>query len=131
MLLAPVFLLLAGCGGSQQSEQAAGPPLAMRNAAPYLLYVTPREAIEKTPFNVQPDGGSAFSATGKGFDPHATITANGEKLKTTFGNSGWLTAEMPAGLVEKIGVVTIRVVNPNGKESNSVDFRVTPKKISE
>jgi hypothetical protein len=102
----------------------------MRNAAPYLLYVTPREAIERTPFNVQPDGGSAFSVNGKGFDLHAVITVNGEKLKTSFGNSGWLTSKMPDGLLEKPGAVAVKVVNPNGKESNSVEFRVIAKNKS-
>ena len=56
------------------------------------------------------------------------ITANGKKLPTAFGNSGWLTAEMPSALYEKPGVVTIKVVNSNGKESNPFDFKVTAAK---
>jgi hypothetical protein len=127
ILLVPVLLLWAGCGESQKSGPAdtAAP---MSQAAPYLLVVTPRETVEKTAFNTQPDGGSAFAANGKGFDPHAVITANGQELPTAFGNSGWLTAEMPRALYEKAGVVTIKVVNSNGKESNSFDFRVTAAK---
>ena len=97
-------------------------------AAPYLLVVTPRGTVEKTSFNKQPDGGSAFAANGKGFDPHAVITANGRKLPTAFGNSGWLTSEMPSELYEKAGVVTIKVLDSNGKESNSFDFKVTAAK---
>lgn len=58
------------------------------------------------------------------------ITVNGEKLKTSFGNSGWLTSKMPGGLLEKPGVVAVKVVNPNGKESNSVEFRVIAKNKS-
>jgi len=128
ILLVLVLLLWAGCGEPQKSGQAAtaASPVSMR--APYLLVVTPRETVEKTGFNVQPDGGSAFAANGKGFDPHAVITVNGEKLRTAFGNSGWLTAEMPGALYEKPGVVTIKVVNSNGKESNSFDFKVTAAK---
>lgn len=125
-LLGPLLLLWAGCGEPQKSEPAGTP--APMSHAPYLLVVTPRETIEKTAFNTQPDGGSAFAANGKGFDPHAVIMANGKKLPTAFGNSGWLTAEMPSALYEKPGVVTIKVVNSNGKESNSFDFKVTAAK---
>ena len=127
ILLLPILLLWAGCGEPQKSGPAdtAAP---MSQAAPYLLVVTPRETVEKTAFNTQPDGGSAFAANGKGFDPHAVITANGQKLPTAFGNSGWLTAEMPSVLYEKAGVVTIKVVNSNGKESNPFDFKITAAK---
>jgi hypothetical protein len=126
-LLGTLFLLSAGCGEPQQPEQAAAPPPASK-PAPYLLIVTPRGTTEKTAFNTQPDGVSAFSVTGKGFDPHAVITANGQKLTTIFGDSGWLTSAMPGELYEKAGVVTIKVVNSNGKESNSFDFNVTAAK---
>ncbi len=128
ILLVPVLLLWAGCGETQRSGHGATAASAVSMRAPYLLVVTPRETVEKTAFNRQPDGGSAFAANGKGFDPHAVITANGEKLRTAFGNSGWLTAEMPSALYEKPGVVTIKVVNSNGKESNSFDFKVTAAK---
>ena len=125
ILIAPVFLLCGGCGEPQKSgpEAAAVAPASM--AAPYLLVVTPRGTVEKVGFNTQPDGGSAFAVNGKGFDPHAVITANGRKLPTAFGNSGWLTSEMPGELYEKPGVVTIKVVDSNGKESNPFDFKVT------
>jgi hypothetical protein len=126
-LLIPVILLLAGCGDPQEPEQAAA-PRPVSKPAPYLLVVTPRETTEKTAFNTQPDGGSAFSVTGKGFDPHAVITANGQRLTTIFGNSGWLTSEMQSGFYEKAGVITIKVVNSNGKESNPFDFKVTAAK---
>jgi hypothetical protein len=126
-LLIPIFLLLAGCGEPQEPRQAAAPPPASK-PAPYLLVVTPRGTTERAAFNRQPDGGSAFSVTGKGFDPYAVITANGQKLTTIFGTSGWLTSEMPGPLYEKAGVVTIKVVNSNGKESNSFGFNVTAAK---
>jgi len=127
-LLWPLILLCGGCSEPHKSAPAAitAAPATMR--APYLLVVTPRGTVEKTPFNKQPDGGSAFAANGKGFDPLAVITANGRKLPTAFGNSGWLTSEMPRELYEKPGVVTIKVVDSNGKESNSFDFKVTAAK---
>ena len=84
--------------------------------------------VEAAKFTVQADGSSAFSVTGKGFVRGAAITANGRKLATIFGNAGWLTATMPAVFYEKPAIVAIKVVNPSGKESNSVDFTVTDKK---
>src|SRR5579864_7014614 len=113
ILLVPVFLLCAGCSEPQKSGAADTGPAPASMAAPYLLVVTPRGTVERKPFNTQPDGGSAFAANGKGFDPHAVITANGRKLPTAFGNSGWLTSEMPSELYEKAGVVTITVVDSN------------------
>jgi hypothetical protein len=126
-LLVPVFLLLAGCDEPQTPRQVAAPPPVSKRA-PYLLVVTPRGTTPKTAFNTQSDGGSGFSVTGKGFDPHAVITADGQRLSTMFGNSGWLTSEMPGGLYEKAGVVTIKVVNSDGQESNPFDFKVTAAK---
>jgi hypothetical protein len=128
ILVVPLFLLCSGCGEPQKSAPAATSPAPASMAAPYLLVVTPRGTVEKTSFNKQPDGGSAFAANGKGFDPLAVITANGRKLPTAFGNSGWLTSEMPTDLYEKAGVVTIKVVDSNGKESNPFDFKVTAAK---
>ena len=127
-LVVPLLLLCASCGEPQKSGSAATAAAPMTKAFPYLLVVTPRGTVEKTPFNIQADGGSAFSANGKGFDPHAVITANGRKLPTSFGNSGWLTSEMPSELYEKPGVVTIKVLDSNGQESNSFDFKVTAAK---
>jgi hypothetical protein len=114
--------MLAGC----TPKPASTPPVT--NYPPYLLVVTPRGTIERTPFNKQPDGKSGFSVTGKGFDPQAVIVANGQKLETVFGNWGWLTSSMPKELYEKAGVVKIKVLNSNGKESNAFDFKVTPAK---
>jgi hypothetical protein len=124
-LLAAVFLLWTGCGEPEKSGQAVAPPQAAPKAAPYLLVLEPRGTTEKTSFGTQPDGSSALAVRGKGFDSHAVITANGQRLETVFGNSGWLTTTMPCLLYEKSGVVSIKVVNPDGRESNPVDFKVT------
>ena len=125
MLVVVAFLLSVACGEPRKPEQPSTKAVVIKGP-PYLLFVTPRETVEKKSFNVQADGGSAFAVNGKGFDPHAVITANGQKLPTTFGNAGWLTAEMPAELYANAGVVTINVVNSSGKKSNSFEFKVTP-----
>jgi len=128
--LAVFFLMLAGCGQAPKPEQAQAPPpaAAASTAAPYLLSLNPVGTTESVAFNKQPDGSSAFAVNGKGFVKYAVISANGEQLDTAFGNSGWLTARMPPSLYEKAGVVTIKVINPNGKESNTIGFKVAPKK---
>src|SRR5882757_10281056 len=100
IFLAAVMLTLMGCR-HQAAEDQSGPPPAASTAAPYVLSVTPPGTMENTKFNPQPDGSSAFAVNGKGFDRHAVITANGEKLDTSYGNSGWLTARMPPAFFEK------------------------------
>ena len=127
ILLAPLLFWMAGCGEPAKPGQAA-PAAAVSDVAPYLLSVGPSGTVEAAKFNVQADGSSAFSVTGKGFVRGAAIAANGQKLATVFGNAGWLTATMPAVFYEKPGIVAIKVISPSGKESNSADFTVTAKK---
>ena len=127
ILLAPVVFWIAGCGEPPKPEQAA-PPAAMSDVAPAVTSVGPAGTVAGIKFNAQVDGSSAFSVNGKDFVRGSVVTANGQKLVTVFGNPGWLTAIMPAGLFEKPGVVAIKVVNPNGKESDSSNFTVTAKK---
>ena len=126
ILLVPVFFWMIGCGEPTKPEVAA-PAAAASDATPSILSVGPAKTVEATKFNVQGDGSSAFSVTGQGFVRGSVIMANGQKLATMFGNAGWVTAIMPAGLYEKPGVVALKIVNPNGKESNSSDFTVTAK----
>jgi hypothetical protein len=128
--LAVLFLTLAGCGQAPKTEQTAAsvPAPAASTAAPYLLSLNPVGTTENVAFNKQPDGSSAFAANGKGFERYAVIFANGERLDTSYGNSGWLTARIPPSMYQKAGVVTIKVVNPNGKESNTVAFKVNAPK---
>ncbi|MEP6535862.1 MAG: hypothetical protein ABJF23_11125 [Bryobacteraceae bacterium] len=128
ILLVCALFWMAGCSEPTKPEQAAPAPAAASDVAASLLTVTPAATPESTKFNVQSDGTSAFSVNGNGFVRGASIMANGRKLPTIFGNAGWMTATMPDDLYEKPGVVTIKVANPSGKESNPVEFTVTPKK---
>jgi 4-amino-4-deoxy-L-arabinose transferase-like glycosyltransferase len=97
------------------------------STAPALTLAQPQETTVKTGFAVQPNGYSAISLTGKNFQRGAVILANGRSLDTTFGNSGWMTALFPADLYATSGVVKLKVVNPDGKSSNAIDFLVRPK----
>ncbi len=128
LLFAPAFLLLAGCSEPSKPEQTATPAPVVNTVEPVVASVSPAGTTEKTVFNPQPDGIAAFSVNGKSFEPGAFISANGQKLDTAFGNPGWVTAKMSAEFYAKPGKVAITVTNPNGKISNSVDFKVAPKK---
>lgn len=127
ILLISAMFWMVGCSEPTKPE-AAAPAAAVPDVAPSLLTVTPSATEASTKFNVQSDGTSAFSVNGKGFVRGATIVANGEKLTAIFGNDGWMTSTMPPDLYAKPGVVTVKVVNPSGKESNAVEFTVMPKK---
>ena len=126
---AALFLVafLVACNEAPKTETAVTPVPAASAAPPIILSLTPPGTKEKTSYNLQADGSSAFSVTGKGFAVGSTVTANGQKLQTAFGNPTWLTAKMPAELYAKAGAVAIKVINADGKESNSSDFKVDPK----
>jgi 4-amino-4-deoxy-L-arabinose transferase-like glycosyltransferase len=94
---------------------------------PVLSLSQPQETTVNTGFVVQPNGYSALSVTGKNFAPGAAILANGSRLDTTFGNSGWMTALFPSDLYATSGVVELKVVNPDGKSSNAISFLVRSK----
>ncbi|MFN7922892.1 MAG: hypothetical protein U0Q16_22490 [Bryobacteraceae bacterium] len=114
--------MMIGCGGTQ--EPAAAPAAA--SGPPTISKLVPPGTVEKTPFQMQAGGKSAISVEGSGFAPGSAVYANGQKLTTAFGNAGWVTAELPPELFAKAGGVAIKVMNSDGKESNAVEFRVSP-----
>jgi hypothetical protein len=91
---------------------------------PALILAQPPRTSVNTGFNQQPDGQSAISLTGRNFKPGAILFANGRRLETVFGNSHWLTALFPADIYAHAGVVQLKVVNPDGKSSNIIDFHI-------
>jgi len=113
-----ISLSLVSCGGS---ENAAPPAVG---AGLSITSLAPNTTLPGAGFQVQPDGLSALSVQGSGFERGASVVANGGKLKTTFGTSGWLTATFPAELYAREGTVTVHVVNPDGSESNRTEFTV-------
>lgn len=76
-------------------------------------------------FQVQPDGQSALSVFGGGFQPGAIATLGGRALKTTFGDRGWVTAVVPRELYARPGRLDLRVTNPDGNSADAV-FEVRP-----
>lgn len=117
--------LLSGCGSSQQQAAPPSAPAAP-TGPPAIAKLVPDGTIEKRAFQVQADGKSAISVEGANFTHGSAVVANGIKLNTAFGNAGWVSAEVPPEIFAKAGGVAIKVVNPDGRESNSVEFRVAP-----
>ncbi|HRW10312.1 MAG TPA: IPT/TIG domain-containing protein, partial [Caldilineaceae bacterium] len=71
-------------------------------------------------------GATSVTVNGSGYLNGATVLWNGEPVPTTFGNSGQLTAQIPAGQLVVGGVAGIAVRNPDvdGTMSNSVPFTI-------
>lgn len=98
--------------------------------------VVPRVLLEVTstvpsgtsvgvPFTVQPNGQSVINVYGTGFLPGATVLFGGIPLESAVGDSGWMTAYVPADAYAMAGVVTVEVRNPDGTVSNAMRFEVT------
>jgi hypothetical protein len=77
-------------------------------------------------FQIQPNGSSAVSVRGKGFRRGAVVVLGGRRLETTYGNAGWITATVPRDLYSAPGVLELRVVNADGKPSNTASFEIRP-----
>jgi hypothetical protein len=92
-------------------------------AAPLVTTLSPTSAIA---------GGAGFQLTvnGSNFSSAATVqwtipSGGTQSLLTSFGNTGQLTALVPANLIANAGNVLVTVLNPNGGSSNSVPFAIT------
>lgn len=125
--IAAFTLFLAGCGESPRPGPTAAqtaPALNFTGEAPELVGMDPAGAKENIRFNVQKNGMAAFSVIGKHFEPRSVIVADGTKLLTAFGNPEWVSAEVPASLYQKAHVISVKVVNRDGKESNPGEFKI-------
>ncbi|HVT44044.1 MAG TPA: hypothetical protein VMT00_06615 [Thermoanaerobaculia bacterium] len=113
-----------GCGISHPS---VGVPILKRDRFPsvplVLLAVQPSVATVGEPFNVQPDGRSAFIARCLGADPGTRVTLNGFGLPSVFGSAALLSAVMPAGFLDRPGTYEVRLDN-GYTVSNALPFVV-------
>lgn len=122
-----IALFLIGCGESPRPLPTAStqsPAFHFTGEAPELTSIDPASTKEKVKFNVQPNGMAALSVVGKHFEPQSVIVADGTKLLTAFGNTEWVSAEVPPSLYEKQHVISIKMVNRDGKKSNVGEFKV-------
>ena len=81
--------------------------------------LSPSRAVVGQPFNTQSDGSSALAVQGEGFSRNDRVFWNDLELVTTFGTSGLLTAQVPRGLVDRPGDVTISVRDVFGADRTS------------
>lgn len=92
--------------------------------APQISNAYPAGTEPGKAFNVQPDGHSAFSVSGNGFLPGAALFFNGRKLPTAFGDATGVSGAVPAESFASAGSYPVWVVNPDGKQSNKLIFKV-------
>ena len=102
-------------------------PLRSFAPPPELSKIFPTQTFVGVPFSVRPNGKSAISVRGSGFNPGAKILFGDTVLRSTFGNPGWMTALVPGNLISQQGAVDIAVRNPDGKTSNVMTFDVVSK----
>ena len=56
--------------------------------------------------------------------PCVNLFVDGERLTTVFGKGAGLSAIIPAKALARTGTHQVRAVNPDGKASNKMEFRV-------
>ena len=106
-------------------------PLRLLAPPPELSNLVPMRTFVGVPFNVQPNGKSAISVHGNGFNPGTRILFGDTVLRPMFGNPGWITAIVPGKLISQAGTLDVMVRNPDGKTSNVMTFEVTSSQTPE
>ncbi len=121
-LTAPVLAnLIATPGTAQVTVVSNGLTSNVVNftiaSGPHISNLSPSSAVA---------GGPAFTLTvnGSGFQSGAIVEWNGAGLATNFGNTGRLTAAVPANLIASPGTDQVTVVS-GGVTSNAATFTVT------
>jgi len=73
-------------------------------------------------------GGSSFTLTvfGSSFQNGASVRINGAAVTTSFDSATKLTAQVAASFIAAVANLSLQVVNPDGRSSNSVTLPVEP-----
>ncbi|HEX7705164.1 MAG TPA: glycosyltransferase family 4 protein [Thermoanaerobaculia bacterium] len=124
--------LLALLGGGEPSmEEPVGETKRLedlrytpRLATPLIRVLHPDQTAAGEGFNVQPDGTSALAVECENAGMFTTIFFGDEPLRTTFGNSSFLSALIPPKLLAKPGQHFVQLRDEMAGESNRVEFRV-------
>jgi hypothetical protein len=103
---------------STQGAAPADPPI--------LGSVSPASTPSGVSFNVQPDGSSAISIECERAIPGTEVIFDGVPIPAFLGTDRWMSANVPARFLTKVGVHTIRLRNAQG-ESDSIVFTVMEK----
>jgi hypothetical protein len=111
---------------------ASSPPLTFEVSSetstvlPLVLHaVSPDSTTVGVEFGRQPNGNSAISISCENGAPGAIVVFQGRELVTAFGDSTWLTAEVPPDLLARAGSYEV-YLKEGGRESNHVAFVVRP-----
>jgi hypothetical protein len=91
---------------------------------PVIAGLYPSGTAPGKSFNPQPGGESALGIGGDKFLPGVALFFDGTKLKTTFGNSTSISGIVPAALFAGAGSHQVWAVNPDGKRSRPLVFKV-------
>ena len=119
----PSAMSKSGDGGTRSggtSDASASSP-----SLPELREVVPTKTVAGVDFNVQSSGKAAISLYGTGFEEGAMVLYDYVPAPAVVRDSIFMTAEMPAELYARKGVVRVAVRNPDGKVSDALRFEIT------
>ena len=104
---------------TENSGTVSSPP-------PELREVVPSRTVAGVDFNVQSNGRAAIGLHGAGFEKGAMVLFNYVPAPAVVRDPMFMTAEMPAELYARKGVVRVAVCNPDGNVSGAVRFEIVP-----
>ena len=93
---------------------------------PELREVVPSRTVAGVDFNVQSNGRAAIGLHGAGFEKGAMVLFDYVPAPAVVRDPMFMTAEMPAELYARIGVIRVAVRNPDGKVSDALRFEIVP-----
>ena len=88
-----------------------------------LLSIHPEDSLVGEIFNAQPDGQAAIAVKCSGATNKAVIVFADQELKTVFGGSALLSAQVPRNLYDKPGAYSV-YIKDGATKSNSKTFTV-------
>jgi hypothetical protein len=119
-----IEITLRGSRGGPASNALDFTVYAKTGPAPQLTELYPGSTTPGKGFNVQPGGESALGVAGAGFLPGVNLFFDGKQMTTVFGKGTGLSAIVPAAFLARTGAHQVWAVNPDGKTSNKMEFRV-------
>jgi hypothetical protein len=129
-LLAVAVLFTAACRieehsapAASSSTAAAGGQVSSPGAAVRVIRIIPEGTRAGKLFNVQSNGLSAISVLTENATHRSVIVMGGQRLATTFGHPGLLTAYVPPSAFAAPGAVEVVVVDGD-VASNAAIFQV-------
>ena len=107
-----------------ETTSGVGSGAAASSPPPELREVVPSRTVAGVDFNVQSSGRAAICLHGTGFEKGAMVLFNYVPAPAVVRDPMFMTAEMPAELYARTGVVRVAVRNPDGKVSGALRFEI-------